>query len=63
MGFLNRTGAEVGYSLEKKMQKNNILLLKKFKKTGSSQLWRQDISQHCRKVTALASYLAITAGL
>ena len=38
VGFLNMTGAEIGYNLIK-MQKNNFLLLHKFKNTESAQLW------------------------
>ena len=29
-GFLNRTGAEIGYLLDKKCTKNHFLLLKKY---------------------------------
>ena len=41
--FLNRTGAEIGYSLYKKCKKIFIhfLLLKKFKNTESAQLFFQ----------------------
>ena len=38
VGFLNRTSAEIGYYLYKKMQTNHFLLLKNFKNTESAQL-------------------------
>ena len=38
-GFLNKTGAEIGYLLDKKCKKK-FLLLKKLKNTKSAQLWR-----------------------
>ena len=34
-GLLNRTGAEIGYSFDKKCKKNIFLLLKKFKNAES----------------------------
>ena len=38
VGFLNRTGAKIGYYLDKKCRKNLFLLLKKLKNTSSAQL-------------------------
>ena len=38
VGFLNRTGAEIGYQLDKKCKINHFLLVKKFKNTESAQL-------------------------
>ena len=38
MGFLSRTGAEIGYQFHKKYKKKHLLLLKRFKNTGSAQL-------------------------
>ena len=39
VGILKRIGAEIGYYLDKKMQKKSYLLLKKWKNTESAQLW------------------------
>ena len=47
VGFLNRTGAEIGYLFDKKMQWNHFLLLKKFKNTECAQLC---LSVQCTKL-------------
>ena len=41
VGFLNRTGAEIGYQLDKRMQKNHFIIEKIQKYTESAQLWTQ----------------------
>ena len=41
-GILNRTGAEIGYLVDKKWKKNHFLWLKKFKNTESAKLCKSD---------------------
>ena len=39
VSFLNRTGAELGYELDKKCKNIFFLSLKKFRNAESAQLW------------------------